>query len=288
MRAWRRLLRDRPTGLPAPGPATDGAGTTTEKRRRAGRSGYASAPRRPIVSNGDNCSTGSAPAGSLLRLAQASIPIVKDIQIVPPVPSLRSLCLGLFPLSKSMDALWQDEFHSGYTDSIDKTVAKIKEYLHRWTTWANLGRLHDGSKRIVCFTESIVDALGGAAAASFVEQQIAGEPDEVFRRFCTERGLVSVEPGFVPQIISALERKKDSFVLCTVPDCSGFPGIAHLSLAAGGGTGAVKETQQQREAREKAYAEQEDAERLQWRRPKHEHRAGCGHLASRDAWEEED
>lgn len=284
-RAWRRLLKDRPTGLPAPGPDTDGGANGQEKRGRAGRSGYASAPRRPVASNGES-SLPLAPAGSLHRLAQSQIPVVRDVQIVPPVPFLSSLSLGLFPLSPSLDELWQDEFFDGYADSIDKTIVKIEEYLERWKTWANLGRLHDGSKRMVCFGETVRSSLAGAAA-DFIARQLADEPDEVFRRFCAERDLVPVEPAFATETIEALKRKKASFVLCTTPDCSGQPGIAHLSLAAGS-TGAIKEDKEERERREKLFAEQEDREEAVWRRPRNEHRAGCGHLKARDSWGDED
>lgn len=225
--------------------------------------------------------------------------------------------MGLFPLPAGVHRMWSSEFEAGLRDSLEKTALKMEEYLHRWEVWEREGKLEipvsgaegggDGrrwGRKMVGFGREVervrqeaglpvVDGLAHTGGAP-------GEEDEVFLRFLTSRGLVVITPttghlllSHFKSLLSAPLHSTPSssfplvttpaFSLCLTPDCSSSPGIAHLSLAAGQ-TSAIKESLEEREAREKIFAEQEARERKEWRRPRMEHVQGCGHLWSRDEW----
>ena len=218
--------------------------------------------------------------------------------------------MGLFPLSPDLASSWQDEFAAGLEDSLDKTVVKMEEYLHRYDVWEREGKLEipvsaseggaggrQWGRRMLGFHSTVerVQLEAGLSGMEGCAARGGEQEDEAFTRFLDSRGLVVITPSTGHLILTAFRSLLasglnspllPSFRLCLVPDCSSSPGIAHLSLAAGQ-TQAVKEPLEQREEREKVFASQEAAERLEWRRPSEEHVSGCGHLFGRLQWGEE-
>lgn len=249
--------------------------------------------------------------------------MIRDIQIFPPTPTLLSLSMGLFPLPAEIHRMWSNEFEAGLRDSLEKTALKMEEYLHRWEVWEREGKLEipvsgaegggEGrrwARKMVGFKQE-VERIRQEAGLPVVDESAhtggaPGEEDEVYLRFLKSRDLVVISPPtghlllshFKSLLASPLQSTPSSsapspllsptatFSLCLTPDCSSSPGIAHLSLAAGQ-TNAVKESLEDREAREKGFAEQEARERKDWRRPRGEHVEGCGHLWSRSEWHED-
>ncbi|ORY91803.1 hypothetical protein BCR35DRAFT_299150 [Leucosporidium creatinivorum] len=326
IRSWRRISKERPTFVAAPGPDGPSSGTppppsVIEKKKRAGRSGYASAPRPARATT----TTPSAPPATWAQQQlQAPKLMIRDVQIFPPTPSLLSLSMGLFALPAEIHQMWSAEFKAGLKDSLEKTVVKMEEYLHRWEVWEREGKLEipvsgaEGGgegrrwgRKMVGFRRE-VERVRQEAGLPVVDELAhtggaPGEEDEVFRRFLKSRDLVVITPSTGHLLLSTFKSllatplhstpsssastspflsPTPTFSLCLTPDCSSSPGIAHLSLAAGQ-TNAVKESLEEREAREKGFAEQEERERREWRRPREEHVEGCGHLWSRDEWGEE-
>lgn len=261
-RAWRRLIRDRPTGVPAPGPPAEEA----KGKKRAGRSGYGNMPRAKAV---------VVQPVKIVWATTTSL-LVKDVLVVPPPPRLCSLGLGLFEIDERTDAFWRAKFGEGYGEAIGKTGERIEEAIERWEGWRSSGKLADGTRRMVTLRDGIPPDSPWIDWSYF-------ESDEVFAAFCAERELVQIDPAGATEVLAALRAHAAAFVLCTKADCSGEPGKPHLSLS-----NVSKEDVGERERREKRLWEEEGRERREWRREASEHRAGCGHLDSRLAWNEED
>lgn len=219
--------------------------------------------------------------------------------------------MGLFPLSLDLASLWKAEYVAGLEDSLDKTIVKMEEYLHRYAAWEREGKLEipvsaaeggggEGRKwgrRMLGFRREVEKVRVEAGLPADDPHAVRGgeDEDESFARFLSSRGLVVISPSTAHLLLSSFRSLRTtplnasltpSFRLCLTADCSSSPGIAHLSLAAGQ-TQAVKEPLEQREEREKAFAEQEERERSEWRRPREEHVVGCGHLWAREEWQEE-
>mgnify|MGYP001583280777 CR=1 FL=1 len=265
VRAWRKLIKDRPTGVPAPGPPEPAA--PEQKKKRAGRSGYGSMPKaRPAVVEPPR----TAPA---LVWKSELVPLVKEVLHIPPAPKMKAVGLGLFPLAPAMDAEWREAFEEGYADAIARTADKIEDAVHRWERWKNAGQLDDGTRRMVMLRDAL------PAGSDWVDWGY-DEPDLVFRRFCDERGLVVVGPEAALEVLASVRQARCG--VCFVPDCAGEPGVPHLSLSM-----ISKEPIEEREAREKGIWEQEARQRIGWRRPEREHQSACAHLARREAWSEQ-
>ncbi|KAK4699450.1 hypothetical protein P7C70_g6810, partial [Phenoliferia sp. Uapishka_3] len=268
VRAWRRLVKDRPTGVPAPGPPEDTPRLmSTEKKKRAGRSGYANMPRTKAAEK-----VVETPKVAPLVWASELVPLVKEVLHIPPAPKIKGVGLGLFPLSKKMDGQWRDAFQEGFQEAIDKIGDKIEDAIHRWEVWKAAGKLSDGTRRIVTLRDSI------PPNSAWVDWDYE-EPDEVFKKFCLDRDLIVIEPAAALEVLASIRASK--CVVCFVPDCSGEPGVPHLSLSL-----ISKELVEEREKREKGIWEQEERERGGWWKGDGEHQVGCAHLASRQAWKD--
>ncbi|KAM0751946.1 hypothetical protein T439DRAFT_325127 [Meredithblackwellia eburnea MCA 4105] len=282
LRAWRRLTKDRPTGLPAPGPGgpppTSGA---EQKKKRTGRSGYASMPRAsrfgssssapiPVIGSPEKVN-GGFPFHSELP------PQVKDILVVPPPPKIKSVGLGIFPLTPAATRSWRKSFNSGFNDSITKTIDKIEDHLARFERWRESGRIAAGTGRMVLLRDAV------PPGADWVDWDcLSNENDPAFKKFCEENDLLVIGPQAALEIVRQLEEEVNC-VLCTVPDCSGDAGLPHLQLSI-----ISKEKKEVRELREKGLWEMEENQRRAWRRPVPEHELGCAHLEGRNRWGDED
>lgn len=272
-RAWRRLIKERPSGVPAPGPVVGQAAGVKEKARRAGRSGFAMAPR----GLGTRAEEPVAAAALAPQWKEQPLPLVRDVLVVAPPPRLESLGLGLFDVPPATEELWQETFLASYRDAIDKAIEKTEAGLEQWELWRKRGKVDEGSCRMVAFADSV-------PAGSRWASPTRAEPDAAFAAFCAQRGLVVISPAAAGDVLQALRAKRASFVLCCVPDCGNAAGVPHLSLEAMKGSG--KENVEQRAAREKGLWEREGRERGEWRRPRAEHKAGCAHVAGREGWGE--
>ncbi|KAI5479692.1 serine threonine protein kinase [Pseudohyphozyma bogoriensis] len=234
-RAWKKIVKDRPTGVPAPGPPTDSTSDAATKKKRPGRSGYASMPRAKKVEE-------AAPRPKQIVWTSDIALLVKDVVMIPPVPKLKSLGFGLFDHDQ-MDKSWERTFMVGYNDALEKTAHKIEEVVHRWEVWRDTGKLVDGTKRMVTFRDAL------PAGSPWVDWSYE-ETDEPFREFMLERGLIVIGPEAAMEVLSEIRRKQ--FVFCMVADCSGEPGVPHVSLS-----NVSKEDKGVREAREKRIWEEE-------------------------------
>jgi len=273
-RAWRRLIKERPTGVPAPGPAVDvRTGAPAKEKRKGGRSGYAMAPR----SLGTREEAQPVTSSVAPQWKEMPLPVVRDVLVIAPTPKLKSLGLGLFDVPPATEKLWQETFHTSYGSAIDKVAEKIEAGLEQWDLWCRRGKVDQGSCRMVTFRDAV------PAGSRWVDWDRA-EPDDAFDAFCAQRELVVITPAAAGDILQELRQKRDAFVVCTVPDCSNAAGVPHLSLEAMKGSG--KENVQQRAKRERELWEREARERAEWRRPAAEHREGCGHVAGREGWAE--
>lgn len=265
-RGWKNLIKDRPTGVPAPGP--NGLPVAVlEKKRRLGRSGYANMPRG---------TTGPVKAATPTLFDDSrSVLMIKDMLIIPPPPSLVSLGFGLLDLDGNVATLWHDEFQEGYREGIKKTIDKLEEAIHRYEIWKLTGKLVD--RRMVTFRDSL--PLG----SPWVDWDYV-EPDEIFAAFLKSKGLICIALDGALELLERIRAKgKVGCSFCLVPDCSGAPGVAHLALST-----VNSETVVEREAREKRLWEEEAEERKTWRRAAGDHRPGCAHLITREKWNEED
>lgn len=266
-REWSKIIKSRPTGMVAPGPQAVEE-EVEGKKKRVGRSGFANMPRREKVKE----------VRKEVRVVWSTDfeGWVKELLFIPPAPRMRSLGLGLWRVESGVEGRWRGAFEGGYGEAMDKTVERVEEGLSRWEAWSGLGKL-DGTRRMVAFRETLE-----RCGVEFDEGEMDGD-DEVYRSFCRERGLVTVGPGQVKQVLAALFEMRSQFVLCLVPDCDETPGVPHLSLEKVG-----KEAVEEREAREKECWEEEARGRNKWRMPTQMHHVGCAHLATRKEWEEED
>ncbi|GAA5864455.1 hypothetical protein JCM1840_000505 [Sporobolomyces johnsonii] len=253
LRAWRRIVKERPADAPnLPHSAAPPIRNGTRARTRS-----------PAATTSDSS---SSPAIDKL------VPPVKELFVIPPPSVLSSLGCGLHDLPPSLRASWSHAFFSGYADAIDRTTTRIEEYLERWALWRETGKLADETRRMVTFASAL------PKDSPWVDWAYV-DPDPTFARFLDERGLVVVEPNVAVELLGQIKAKEEAFRFCTVPDCSNAPGVPHLSLSRIG-----KETVEERAQREKRVWEQEKREEAEWRRPEREHEKGCAHLASRRAW----
>jgi hypothetical protein len=177
-RTWKRMMKERPTGVSAPGPP--GSSSTIKSRRLAIK--QALAQLSPST---------KAPS----PLASALPPLVKELLLVPTPSTLLSLCLGLYSLDASVAKLWEDSFQSGFQESKGKTIKKLEDALNRWETLRSSGKLETGERKIVCFrtgwklVREELEALGMGEAT--LEAEEFGT-DEIFKSFCREKDLVVV------------------------------------------------------------------------------------------------
>ena len=312
---WKRLAKDRDERLAAAAAATtDGSTTSTaastdgmtaaERRRlRTGRSAFASMPRRMYTNRESTAAPASSghsddDGGGEMELGSRAV--VKDVMILPSAPRMRSVGLGLFPLDAKVDAVWQAHLSEGYAEGKARALGKLNDWVSRYrdrqsrrrarlrkaglSRGGRQGPDHDDdddeqdSLRLVIFRD-VLERL----PKNVRHEAVVGlpEPDVMFRRFCDAHELVVVDPAVALESASLFEDAGCGF--CTVPDCSNAPGVPHLSLS---GPGA-QERREVREAREKLIWDDEANERLQWRRPREAHRAGCAHLHRREVWNEE-
>lgn len=232
------------------------------------------------------------------------MPPVRDVLVLPPPCSLRSLGLGLHDrLPPRVVRKWERAFSEGYEEALERAEERARDVRERWERWSRTGKLEEGTKRVVVFRDALDHLEMPPAALPYGlsdEGSSGGEtgpidPDPLFARFCTGRTLLPLSPLASPSEVSSLAHahtaayhaRSDLFTLCLVPDCSNRPGVPHLALNPAGGGG--REDPLERQAREKEVWEQErrdeDPRRAEaWRRPREEHRGGCAHLEGRDAW----
>lgn len=230
-----------------------------------------------------------------------AIPPVRDLLVLPPPCSLRSLGLGLHDrLPARVVKKWERAFRDGYEEAVDRAEERAEDVRDRWERWARTGKLQEATRRVVVFRDALeqIDlppAAEHAASAASDADLSAVDPDPLFARFCVARGLEPLSPLAVPSQVSSLvlahtaayQERFSTFTLCLVPDCSNRPGVPHLALNPAGGGG--REDPEERQAKEKRAWEQErrdqDSSRADaWRRPASEHKGHCVHVEGREAW----
>ncbi|GAA5896957.1 hypothetical protein JCM8208_006123 [Rhodotorula glutinis] len=243
------------------------------------------------------------------------IPPVRDLVVLPPIPALRTLGLGLHSrLGKRTVRAWESAFDEGYGEAVRRAGERAEDGAERWARWERSGRLdRDRDARVAVFADQLelgregglpvelVEALRDAAG---VAESGAGEgggtdgaahePDPVFRRFCSQRNLVPLSPSACPSsLVSSVARAltlayssaQSSFALCLTPDCSDRPGRAHLVVGPGGGAAPENaETRADRERRAWSEEREEEWGVGGWRRGREEHKERCAHLEGRQAW----
>ncbi|GAA6060904.1 hypothetical protein JCM10212_003938 [Sporobolomyces blumeae] len=283
LRAWRRIVKERPADAP----------NVPHSARRTGRRPVGSRrvePSLPPTASSDPTST--SPSIDTL------VPPVRELFVVPPLPSLRSLSAGLHShVGRRTERLWTEAFEQGYQDMVDKCVVRIEEYVERWEAWRRMGKLGDGTRRIVTFKDAFdpvspaVGVVGERATNQPLdddddedEDEHQDDPDPTFEKFLKERNLVKISPSTAHDL-SLLYRSQleERFTVCFVPDCTDAAGVPRLSLERNG-----RESRAEREDREKAIDEREKRDRSEWRKAASLHKAGCGHLERRRAWLEEE
>ncbi|GAA5929901.1 hypothetical protein JCM3775_004459 [Rhodotorula graminis] len=256
-----------------------------------------------------------APAPSPSAPVDSPISPVRDLVVLPPIPTLRTLGLGLHSrLDKRTVRAWEASFDEGYGEAVRRAGERAEDGAERWARWERSGRLdRDRDARVAVFADQLelgregglpvelVEAL--RAAAAVVEPRAGGaagpgdaahEPDPVFLRFCTQRNLVPLSPSACPSsLISSVARAlslayssaQSSFALCLTPDCSDRPGRAHLVVGPGGGA-APEDAETRAERERRAWSEEREEEWGVggWRRGREEHKERCAHLEGRKAW----
>ncbi|GAA5989671.1 hypothetical protein JCM10908_000582 [Rhodotorula pacifica] len=233
------------------------------------------------------------------------IPPVRDVLVLPPPCTLRSLGLGLHDrLSPRVIKKWERAFRDGYEDALDRAEERAEEVRERWERWSRTGKLEEATRRVVVFRDALGELEIPPAAMPFSETGPSPtettepvedlDPDPLFARFCHARGLHPLSPFASPAQVaslslahtSAYHERFSSFSLCLTPDCSNRPGVPHLTLNPASGAG--REDPQERRGREKRVWEQEGRDETGaaggWRRPAEEHKEGCAHLVGREAW----
>lgn len=279
-RAWRRLLKGRPSGLIAEGPPPESS--TIDKGRTAKRGGKSSAAARREIEREVEATNGSSSTKprSAFILEPDGAKLVNQVLFVPALPRLKSLGLGLYDLDRSVAKLWRTHFEAGYVFGIDRLVEKVEGAMRTFEMWEQTGKLEDGTRRMVTQREAVPWELRRFWDEEDWEdtQEEGEETDEIFRNFCQARGLVSISPRRTRLLLSALKTLSASFIFCSVPDCSPKPGTPHLSLSS-------SERVEEREKREKECWEREKREESEWRKDESFHRPGCAHLESRRAWD---
>lgn len=260
IRQWRKDLKDRPTGQPADAPDAGNSVPRPRQPRRAkpGRNAF-SAPRpAPAVA-----STSTAPIPSYREIMARTVPIVKDVIILPGVPSLEAVAFG-HNLTPEQNERWHAAFKKGYDEAIHRTVEKVDDALKRWDLWTRMGKDH---ARLVAFASSL--------PASY--RALPEDEDAVFADWMQRHDLVRVDIDAAPTLKLACIDKIDTFTACFVADCSDAPGVPHLSLSSIG-----KEPVEERNAKERAIWIEEERQRKEWQsRP---HPETCPHVERRKVW----
>jgi len=252
-----------------------------------------------------------SPSPSPSTSTDAPIAPVRDLVVLPPIPALRTLGLGLHSrLGKRTVRAWETAFDEGYGEAVRRAGERVEDGAERWARWERSGRLdRDRDARVVVFAdqlelgregglpvelvEALRDAAGGPGAGAGPDGA-AHEPDPVFRRFCAQRNLVPLSPSACPSsLISSVARAlalayssaQSGFALCLTPDCSDRPGRAHLVVGPGGGA-APEDAETRAERERRAWSEEWEEERGVggWRRAREEHKERCAHLEGRRAW----
>ncbi|GAA5999033.1 uncharacterized protein JCM10292_003273 [Rhodotorula paludigena] len=230
---------------------------------------------------------------------------VRDVLVLPPAPSLRSLGLGLHSLprtdeARAVHAEWARAFRDGYSDACERALERATDVAERWARWERSGRLGgsaaDATGRVVVFREDVARLEPALRNLVLAGGEDAAEPDALFARFCAERALVPLPAASASSLVSALASASRAaladararFVACFVPDCSDRAGVPHLSLHEGRGADEVCA----RARREREGWERERREEGEWRREEGEHESGgdgkgCAHVEGRRAWEVE-
>lgn len=235
---------------------------------------------------------------------------VRDVLVLPPPCTLRSLGLGLHDrLPPRVVKKWERAFRDGYEDALDRAEERAEEVKERWERWSRTGKLEEATRRVVVFR----DALAGlevppvavpyhppshpaseATSREAPSPEVDLDPDPLFARFCHARGISPLSPLAPSAQVAALSLAHvatyhecaAAFSLCLTPDCSNRPGVPHLTLNPASGAG--REDPHERREREKRVWEQEWRDELNdesgWRRPAKEHKDECAHLVGREAW----
>lgn len=195
MRVWKKMMKERPTGVPAPGPPGSRSGSTSTASTKVKRMLL----RRATP---DTASTSASASTSVLNVRSTFTsslpPLVKDIVLIPTPSTLRSLCLGLYTLSTDLATTWENHFLGGYSDARAKTIKKVEDAISRWETARAAGKLESGEKKLVCFRDGWEVVQEEMRGMGYDKLRAAGEEeegDDVFRAFCREKGLVIV--GFI-------------------------------------------------------------------------------------------
>lgn len=230
---------------------------------------------------------------------------VRDVLVLPPPCTLRSLGLGLHDrLPPRVVKKWERAFRDGYEDALDRAEERADEAKERWERWSRTGKLEEATRRVVVFRDALAGLELLPAVGPFDPSDEGArergeaplDPDPLFARFCHARGLVPLSPLAPPAQVASLSlahtasyhSRADAFSLCLTPDCSNRPGVPHLTLNPASGTG--REDPHERREREKRVWEQERRDEIGshnvagWRRPVVEHKAQCAHLVGREAW----
>lgn len=284
-REWRRRVKDRPTGVAAPGPPgsdedndddgrRNGPRTKTSKRRTGGGGGgFNNMPRSSSTSRSSTSRITTTKTTPKVIWNSSLPPLIKELLILPSLPHSLSLSLGLHSnLSSSTQIVWKENFFAGYNDGLNRACSKVDEALSRWENWIMTGKLE--GKRLVGFKDSFGDI---ARFGGEVEEE---ETDEELKKFCLEKGLIPISYRIGKELGQMISNKKGEFKLCLTPDCSDKPGVAHVCLSTMG-----KESREEREKREKLIWAEEEVDRKSWSKDASEHELGCGHLATRERWE---
>ncbi|GAA5861661.1 hypothetical protein JCM3774_002661 [Rhodotorula dairenensis] len=242
-----------------------------------------------------------ADAPSLPATSTADVvPPVRDVLVLPPPCTLRSLGLGLHDrLPPRVVKKWERAFRDGYDDALDRVEERADEVKERWGRWSRTGKLEEATRRVVVFRDALAALQLPPAAVPFDSSEADdGELDQdpLFARFCRARGLLPLSPLAPSAQVASLSlahtasyhARATEFSLCLVPDCSNRPGVPHLTLNPASGAG--REDPHERREREKRVWEQERTDELGscdkagWRRPVGEHKERCAHLVGREAW----
>lgn len=166
-----------------------------------------------------------SPSPSPSPSAPAAIAQVRDLVVLPPVPSLVSLGLGLHsPLARRTARAWDEAFEEGRGEALRRAGERCADVGERWERWEGTGKLQrEGDKRVAVFADQIElegeserderapRPRAGALPLELVHAVRAAvadsdEPDPLFRRFCAQRGLVPLPAAASSALVSALGR----------------------------------------------------------------------------------
>ncbi|KAK4056518.1 hypothetical protein OIO90_002365 [Microbotryomycetes sp. JL221] len=119
----------------------------------------------------DRTTTTTTPSSITNENKHDHVVMVRDLLILPALPSLVKLGIGLLNHNQSQDqetqnhvleieTIWKQEFKKGYQDSIKKIILKIKDHLKRFQLWLNQSKgLNQGTRQLMIFKDTYKQIL---------------------------------------------------------------------------------------------------------------------------------